>query len=136
MNCTSVTKGKKERAIKLAAARNSDAKRDNDNSTKSGKAARRKSTKNRATFAAVEDDSESEDNKEPSNLPTYEEYLRSSGVIQLNVGAEKTWDGDSVSEFGFGCLHVGRARASPEPNGVVFAGAGDKLVGSPNKWIS
>ena len=40
-----------------------------------------------------------------------------------------------ASKFGFGCLHVGRARASPEPNGVVFAGAGNELVGSPSEWI-
>ena len=86
-------------------------------------------------LVTVEDESESEGEDEKSALPNLEELLREQGYIQLNVGAEKTWDGDSVSEFGFGCLHVGRVRASPETNGVVFAGAGDELIGSPSEWI-
>ena len=75
----------------------------------------------------VEDESESEGEDEKSALPNLEELLREQSHIQLNVGAEKAWDGDTVSEFRFGCLRVGRARASPEHNGVVFAGAGDEL---------
>ena len=87
-------------------------------------------------LVAVEDESESEGEDEKSALTNLEELLREQGYIQLNVGAEKAWDGDTVSEFGFGCLHVGRARVSPEPNGVVFAGAGDGLIGSPSEWIT
>ena len=89
-----------------------------------------------AAFIAVEDESKSEGEDEKSALPNLKELLREQGYIQLNVGAEKAWDGDAVSEFGFGWLHVGRARASPEPNGVVFAGAGDELIGSPSEGDS
>ena len=90
----------------------------------------RKNLRKGTALVAVEDESESEGEDEKSALPNFEELLREKGYIQLNVGAEKAWDGNTVSEFGFGCLHVGRARASPDPNGVVFAGAGDKLIGS------
>ena len=88
-----------------------------------------------SAFVAVEDESESEGEDEKLALPNLEELLREQGYIQLNVGAEKAWDGNTVSEFGFGCLHVGCARALPEPNEVVFAGAGDELIGSLSEWI-
>ena len=119
--------------IKQVKAGHFAAQRDDDDSTKSRRTANKKNIKKRATFAAVEDKSKSKDDKEESMLPTYQQYLCLNGVIQLNVGADKTWDGDSVSEFGFGCLHVGRARASPEPNGVVFAGASDEPTRSPSE---
>ena len=95
-----------------------------------------KNLSNGTALVAVEDDSESEGDDDKSALPSLEELLREQGYIHLNVAAEKAWDGDTVSDFGFGCLHFGRARASPVPNGVVFAGAGDELIGSPEEWIT
>ena len=76
-----------------------------------------------ATFAAVEEsDNESGDKASArSALPTYEEHLRQQGIIQLNVGGEKPWNGDDVSAFGFGFLHVGHKQAGT--NGFVLAGA-------------
>ena len=57
-------------------------------------------------LVAVEDKSESKGEDKNLALPNLKELLREQGYIQLNVGAEKAWDGDTVSEFGFGCLHV------------------------------
>ena len=57
----------------------------------------------------MEEDSESEGDDDKSTLPSLEELLREQGYIHLNVGAEEAWEGDTVSEFGVGCLHVGRA---------------------------
>ena len=128
MACTNVLKAMQDKTIKQIKPGHFNAESKDDNSSKSGKATRKQNTKKGAAFAAVKDKSKSEDDKEQSTLPILEELLRSQGLIQLNVGAEKTWDSDCVSEFGFRCLHVERACASPKPRGVVLAGAGDKDV--------
>ena len=73
----------------------------------------KKNLRKGTALVTVEDEIEREVEDEKSALPSLEELLREQGYIHLNVGAEKAWDGDTVSEFGFGCLHVGRARASP-----------------------
>ena len=96
----------------------------------------KKNLRKGTALVAVKDESKSEGEDEKLALPSLEELLREQGYIHLNIGAEKAWDGDTVSDFGFGCLHVGRARASPVPNGVVFAGAGDELIGSPEERIT
>ena len=81
----------------------------------------KKNLRKETALVAVEDESESKGEDEKLALPSLKELLREQGYIHLNVGAEKAWDGDTVSVFGFGCLHVGRAQASHVPNGVVFA---------------
>ena len=135
MECTNINEAAREEMTKMVEAGHFDEKPDKDTSKKNKKRASRRNPKKGAAFVAVKDESKSESEDKKLTLPTLEELLREQGYIQLNVGAERAWDGDSVSEFGFGCLHVGRARASPEPNGVVFAGAGDELVGSLSEWI-
>ena len=79
----------------------------------------KKNLRKGTALVAVEDESESEGEDEKSALPSLEELLREQGYIHLNVGAEKAWDGDTVSDFGFGYLHVGRARANTTPLGTV-----------------
>ena len=127
MECTHINDVAQEKMTKMVEAEHFDLHIDNE------KKASKQNPKKGAAFVAVKDESESEGEDKKSALPNLEELLREQGYIQLNVGAEKAWDGDSASEFGFGCLRVGRARASPDPNGVVFAGAGDELVGSPSE---
>ena len=84
------------------------------------KPTRKKNLRKGTALVAVEDESESEGEDEKLALPSLEELLREQGYIHLNVGAEKAWDGDTVSEFGFGCLRDGRAQASPDPNGLCL----------------
>ena len=75
----------------------------------------------------MDDDKQEED--EGLTLPTYEEYLRENGVISLNVGETNcVFEGDCVSEFGIGCVHVA---ATPKPatiKGVLFTDAGEWKV--------
>ena len=130
MECTHINDIARERMTKMVKAGHFDLHVDDE------KKASKQNPKKGAAFVAVEDESESEGEDKKLALPSLEELLRKQGYIHLNVGAEKAWDGDTVSEFGFGCLHVGRARASPVSNGVVFAGAGDELIGSPEEWIT
>ena len=70
------------------------------------KPARKKNIRKGTALVAVEDESESEGEDKKLALPNLEELLREQGYIQLNVGAEKAWDGNTVSEFRFGCLHA------------------------------
>ena len=135
--CRRITHVARKRLSKLVKAGLFEEKSDNEVEKKVKKRASRRSPKKAgATFAAIDDVSESESEDEKSErlaLPTYEELLRQQGIIQLNVGTQKAWDGNTISKFGFGCLNVGRAQASPGHNGVVLAGAGYELMGSPNE---
>ena len=101
MECTHINNVARVRMTKMVEAGHFDDK----------KKASKRNPKKGAAFVAVEDESESESEDKKSTLPTLKELLREQGYTQLNVRAERAWDGDSVSKFGFGCLHVGRARS-------------------------
>ena len=66
------------------------AKKDDDSSTISTKGTastgKRSSPKKGAAFAEVEEEDDEDDKEEELPLPTYQEYLRENGMIQLNVG--------------------------------------------------
>ena len=59
----------------------------------------KKNLRKGTALVAVEDESESEGEDEKSALPSLEELLRKQGYIYLHIGAEKAWDGDTVSDF-------------------------------------
>ena len=70
MACTNVLKAIQDKSIKQIKAGHFNAEREDDNSTKSGKATRRQNIKKEAAFAAVKDKSENKDGREQSTLST------------------------------------------------------------------
>ena len=58
--------------------------------------------------------------EEDAPFPTYEQYLRETGVISLNIGdANCTFGGDYVSEFGIGCVQVANEATPTMTKGVL-----------------
>ena len=112
-------------------------KESDEETTKPEKRASRQTPKKKgAAFAAVqESDEESDDERSAEHeKPTFEEFCRQQGFIQANVGVQRAWDGDTVSdlEFGIGCLNVG-TQASPVTHEIELAGASNAPIGSPNE---
>ena len=118
--CLNVTKEARDRTIELVKAGHFNKKKDNDDSTTSTKSS---TSKKGGTFAVVENESDGEEEEDDDlPLPTYEEYLRSNGVISMNVGdGGQPFTGDCVSEFGIGCVEVEGATIK----GVAFTDAGE-----------
>jgi hypothetical protein len=141
--CPNVTKKQRKKVAKLVAQghfeREHDTNNKDDSSTtstistkRSSASGKRTSTKKGAAFAAVEEESEEED-EEAAELPTYEEYLRDMGHIQVNVGrTDREVEGDCVSEFGIGCTEVGDAEHVVTDTGVALAGTGKWMVQGRN----
>ena len=93
MECTHINDVARDRMTRMVEAGHFDLPAEEE------KKATKQNPRKGAAFFAVEDESESEGEDEKSALPNLRELLREQGYIQLNVGAEKAWDGDSVSEF-------------------------------------
>ena len=74
-------------------------KRDDDSSTISTKGTastgERSGPKKGAAFAKVKEENDKDKEEEDLPLPTYQEYLRENGMIQLNVGkTDRVFEGD------------------------------------------
>ena len=133
-SCKAINDAKKAEVTKLVKAGHFDDQ--NEQAAKPEKrASRPPSKKQGAAFAAVQE-SDEESEGEESAKPTFEEFCREQGFIQCEVGTQKAWNGDTVSdlEFGLGFLHVGE-QASPVTHGIVLAGANNAPIGRPDKWI-
>ena len=86
---------------------------------------------------AVEEDSESNDKYGEAVLPSYNQLLKANGFINIIVhgGANReesrSFDGDAVSEFGIGCLHIDDASLPgtiSHDQGATFADVGQSVV--------
>merc|ERR1712194_170324 len=109
------------------------AKKDNDSSTiitkGTASTGKRSGPKKGAAFAEVEEEDDEDEEEEDLPLPTYQEYLRENGVIQLNVGkTDRVFEGDCVSEFGIGCVQVSDVVKPARIKGTLFADAGEWKV--------
>ena len=83
--------------------------------------------------AAVNEDSESNDEGEERVLPFYSQILKANGFINISVHRDAkrkesgSFDGDAVPEFGIGCLHIDDASlpdTTRHDHGVIFANTG------------
>ena len=70
-------------------------------------------------------------------LPSYAQLLKSNGFINISVYGDakrkesRNFDGDAVSEFGIGCLHIDDAYlpdTTRHDQGVIFANAVQWIV--------
>ena len=87
--------------------------------------------------AAVEEDSESNNEDDKTVLPSYAQLLKANRFININVhgGANSeesvSFDRDEVSEFGIGCLRIDDASlpgTTSHDQGVTFSNAGKWVV--------
>ena len=139
MKCPNVPEALRQRTIKAVKAGHFAKKQDN-NSTISTKetasTSKRSAPKKGDAFAEVEEEDDNKEEEEALPLPTYEEYLRENGMIQLNVGeTDRVFEGDCVSEFGIGCVQVSDV-VKPVENGRCRAGVEVALSKAVVLWRS
>ena len=87
--------------------------------------------------AAVKDDSKSNNEYKDTVLSSYAQLLNSKGFINISFHGDSnreesgSFDGDTVSEFGIGCLQIDGASlpgTTSHDQGANFSGAGHWLV--------
>ena len=87
--------------------------------------------------AAVEEYREIDKKDEETVLPSYDQLLKANGFINISVhggsNSEESgsFDGDAVSEFGIGCLHIDDVflpGTTSHDRGVTFSDAGKWVV--------
>ena len=126
--CHTVTKAVQEQTVKAVDEGRFCQKQDYTStiSTKGMTSIRRKiTTKKGGTFGVVKKNNvKEEEGEEDISLTTYEEYPRENGVGLLNVGdVDPVFGGDSISEFGIGCVQVDDALTPVTTKGMIFVDA-------------